>query len=151
MVQSEVWQMDFEAEHEARIKAVEEKETTLRELERVRREAQDAVYFRDENRRLEEEVEALRGERLQELHRRRADTQGYQSPDWGAAESYGNEGYANPNSGVARPHGSYEFQQQQDPMRTTSQPNYRPVECPKCNLQFPDMDTFQIHANDCIQ
>ena len=138
MMQSEVWKIDFEAEREAREKAIEDKEAMLHNLDQLRKEAQDAVYLRDENRRLMDDIDALRSERLHELQRRRADTQGYQQLG----------SYRNPNSITpAGTPGGYD--QQPEPMQ--SQSAYGPVTCPKCDLQFPDMDTFQIHANDCIE
>lgn len=141
--QSEVWKTDFEAEREARQKASEDREALLHDLDQLRRGAQDAAFLRDDNRRLKDELDTLRKERLHELQRRRADTQGHQP----LGSSYQGGSFSNPSGTSAGTPGGYD----QQPRVMQSQPTYGQVTCPKCSLQFPDMDTFEIHANDCIE
>ncbi len=107
---------------------------------------QDAADLRDENRRLIDEIESLRGDRLRELHRRRAET-GYQQHNNGVPSNFHRD-RSNVAYAMAAPHvDRNEFQQQPESLQGgTTQ-----VVCPLCQLEFPDMDTFNIHANDCIQ
>jgi chromosome segregation ATPase len=141
--QSEVWKTDFEAEREARQKTSEDREALLHDLDQLRRGAQDAAFLRDDNRRLKDELDTLRKERLHELQRRRADTQGHQP----LGSSYQGGSFSNPSGTSAGTPGGYD----QQPHVMQSQPTCGQVTCPKCSLQFPDMDTFEIHANDCIE
>jgi chromosome segregation ATPase len=133
--QSEVWKKDFDTEHEARLQAIEEKEGILHDLDQLRIEAQDAAYLRDENQLLKTEIDTLKREQLQELN-----------PSWAHKDEELKTARLNEVTGTRT---SFDGYFAQDPMQTDC--TYGSVTCPKCYLQFPDMDAFQIHADDCIE
>jgi hypothetical protein len=135
MPQSEVWKKDFDTEHEARLQAIEEKEGILHDLDQLRIEAQDAAYLRDENQLLKTEIDTLKREQLQELN-----------PSWAHKDEELKTARLNEVTGTRT---SFDGYFAQDPMQTDC--TYGSVTCPKCYLQFPDMDAFQIHADDCIE
>lgn len=111
--QAEVYSLDFNAERAAREKIHEEKEHLCVELE----------VLKEQNRRLQEELDALARQSVTAIQGRHRPLQG-----------------AGPEGGAAA-------HDQQGARDVVNIPEHT---CPKCNLATPDLDSLQIHIMDCI-
>ncbi|KAH9503768.1 hypothetical protein Btru_066578 [Bulinus truncatus] len=137
--QADLFKSDFAAEREARTKLAEEKSKLHEEIEELR----------ELNRTLKEELDNFNQRQIRDIQRRLEDHHPFVDAD--RQRGTPPQSQNNRFSGASWIH-SQESQtaagQRQDEDEDLQ--SFQQFDCPKCNAQFPDIDSLQLHVPDCI-
>nr|UCK81524.1 inhibitor of nuclear factor kappa-B kinase subunit gamma-like protein [Arenicola marina] len=133
--QADLYKMDFEAEHHARVRSETEKSKLLEEMDLLRATIQQ----------LQEQIGNLTSHPLAELQRRHVDT------------SLGGPGTRQPNHQVVHqdmtyatyPRNRRDYYGEHD--ETDLHEMSQPCCCPRCNEVFPDLDSLHVHLAECVR